>query len=72
MFGKKATKVSVDKQIEIIAKFEAMKETIEQIKFMQHQNLRDTALDCVSFRLNKLEAQVQELFKEDLLRFEKF
>lgn len=72
MFGKKATKVSVNKQIEIIAKFDALKETIEQIKVIQNPNLRDAALDCVYLRMNKLEAQVQELFKEDLLKMEKF
>ena len=72
MFGKKATKVSVDRQIEIISSFERLKESLDQIKTMKSPALREAPLDCLYVRTHILECKIQELFIEDLLRFEKF
>jgi len=72
MFGKKTVKVSVDKQSEIIGSFEGLKESLDQIKTMKSPALREAALDCLYVRTHILECKVQELFKEDLLRIEKF
>ena len=72
MFGKKATKVSVDRQIEIISSFERLKESLDEIKTMKSPALREAALDCLYVRTHILECKIQELFIEDLLRFEKF
>ena len=72
MFGKKATKVSVDKQIEIIGSFERIKESLDRIKTMKSPALREASLDCLYIRTHILEYKIQELFTEDLLRFEKF